>query len=362
MSNNGLLFIPDISGFTKFVNETEIEHSRYIIGELLENIINSNKIGLTISEVEGDAVLFYRFGSTPLLKEIYGQVESMFCNFQKQLKNYESRRACQCSACIAAVNLSLKVITHHGEFSTYNVQNYNKLIGKDVIVAHQLLKNNIDLHEYWLVTNNLFNLNPTGTDLPAWMNWQHGNKQTDKGDVAFQYSMLSQLKEKVYADPITNLELPDNKVKAISQKKTIDIPSITLLSVIGNLSLRPKWVEGIQSVDQSSHPINHVGVKHHFVFDCRKMVFYNSSFSQNNDTFYCSETDEKKTIGVYFTLTPLSDNQTLIVIDCYMKKNPFMELFFHLFMKNKLSLQLAQSLENLQALCKQPGVGYPKPL
>src|SRR5207244_166380 len=110
--------------------------------------INSNHIGLTISDVEGDAILFYRFGNAPSLEEIYVQVESMFCNFQKQLKNYESRRACQCSACIAAINLSLKVITHYGEFSTYNVKKYDKLIGKDVIVAHQLLKNNIDLHEY----------------------------------------------------------------------------------------------------------------------------------------------------------------------------------------------------------------------
>src|SRR6266487_1836574 len=112
MNNSGLLFIPDISGFTKFINETEIEHSRYIIEELLENIINSNQIGLNISEIEGDAVLFYHFGETPSLEEIYRQVESMFCNFQKQIKNYESRRVCICKACTAAVDLSLKVITH----------------------------------------------------------------------------------------------------------------------------------------------------------------------------------------------------------------------------------------------------------
>ncbi len=31
MENKGLLFIPDISGFTRFVNETEINHSRIII-------------------------------------------------------------------------------------------------------------------------------------------------------------------------------------------------------------------------------------------------------------------------------------------------------------------------------------------
>src|SRR5215216_2230230 len=158
MNNSGLLFIPDISGFTKFVNEIAIEHSRYIISELLENIINSNQMGLTISEVEGDAVLFYRFGKTPPLEEIYSQVENMFCNFQKQLKNYETRRACQCSACIAAINLSLKVITHYGEFSTYNIQRHSKLIGKDVIVAHQLLKNDIKLHEYWLISGDTSNL------------------------------------------------------------------------------------------------------------------------------------------------------------------------------------------------------------
>jgi hypothetical protein len=361
MDNSGLLFIPDISGFTKFVNEIEVEHSRYIIGELLENIINSNRIGLTISEVEGDAVLFYRFGKIPSLEEIYGQVESMFCNFQKQLKNYESRRACQCSACVAAINLSLKVITHYGEFSTYNVNKYSKLIGKDVIVAHQLLKNNIDLHEYWLITTDLFSANQMASDLPAWINWQQGNKQTDKGNVAFKYSMLSQLKERVHPDPTTNFELGNNKIKAISKSRTIDASSISVLSVIGNFFLRPKWIDGVQSVGQASHPINHVGVKYHVVFNNRKMAFYASSFGQSNGTFYYSETDEKKTTGIYVTVKALTDNQTFLVIDCYMKKDFFMNLSFTLFMKNKLSRQLAKSLENLQLLCQQPGIGYTKP-
>jgi hypothetical protein len=54
-----------------------------------------------------------------------------------------------------AVDLTLKVITHYGEFTGYNVKNFNKLIGKDIIVAHQLLKNDIDQHEYWLVTEGL---------------------------------------------------------------------------------------------------------------------------------------------------------------------------------------------------------------
>ena len=31
MENRGLLFIPDISGFSRFVNAVELEHSRFII-------------------------------------------------------------------------------------------------------------------------------------------------------------------------------------------------------------------------------------------------------------------------------------------------------------------------------------------
>lgn len=68
MENRGLLFIPDISGFTRFVNETEIEHSRLIIQELLETLINTNQIGLEISEIEGDAILFYKYGELPDLR------------------------------------------------------------------------------------------------------------------------------------------------------------------------------------------------------------------------------------------------------------------------------------------------------
>ena len=75
MDNAGLIFIPDISGFTRFVNETEIEHSRFIIEDLLETIINSNQLGLQISEIEGDAILFYKFGDPPGVQQLVDQVE-----------------------------------------------------------------------------------------------------------------------------------------------------------------------------------------------------------------------------------------------------------------------------------------------
>jgi len=55
-----LLFIPDISGFTHFIQNTEAEHSQHVISELLEVLINANTQNLKLAEVEGDALFFIK--------------------------------------------------------------------------------------------------------------------------------------------------------------------------------------------------------------------------------------------------------------------------------------------------------------
>src|SRR5258705_2178513 len=196
MENRGLLFIPDISGFTRFVNEVEIEHSRFIIQQLLEVLIKANDVGLEISEIEGDAILFYKFGKPQNLESLYKQVEKMIQAFHHYLIAYDNRKICQCKACISAVGLTLKIITHYGEFTPFNVQRFNKLIGKDVIVAHQLLKNDIAQHEYWLVTKELLQ-NKEPAEFTKWMHWDSSTKQTESGEVSFHYTQLGPLKNEI---------------------------------------------------------------------------------------------------------------------------------------------------------------------
>lgn len=348
MADNGLLFIPDISGFTKFVNETEIEHSRIIIEELLENIINSNKINLSISEVEGDAILFYRFGNSPSIEEISKQVEKMFCNFQQLIRNYEQSRMCVCAACRNAVNLSLKIITHYGEFSSYSVKDFNKLIGKDVIVAHQLLKNDIDLHEYWLVTDDLFHTEP-GMMLPQWLKWQHGNKLTETGSIGFNYSMLTPLKENIQPDPPVDRTLGDNKIEIASVTQIIDADIIKVLSIMGDLSVRHKWQVGIEEIKNKDHPIYHLGIRFTAVTNSGTTVFYSSSFSDAGDMFSLSETDENKTQSLYLTLKSIAEDKTSVTLTFYIPRKLFANLYSW-FIKKKVEKNLQQSLTNLQQL------------
>ena len=55
-TEDGMLVLADISGFTAFVTATELEHGPPIIAELLREVMQRLSPPLEIQEVEGDAV------------------------------------------------------------------------------------------------------------------------------------------------------------------------------------------------------------------------------------------------------------------------------------------------------------------
>ena len=351
MENQGLLFIPDISGFTRFINETEINHSRLIIQELLEILINSNQIGLEVSEIEGDAILFYKFGRSPELEELYKQVEKMFCEFHRHLKAYDQLRYCYCTACTSAINLTLKIVTHYGEFTGYNVKNFSKLIGKDIIVAHQLLKNDIDQHEYWLVTKNLLQDNhPTG--LTQWMKWNSSAKQTETGDIPFHYTQLSELKNEISPVQYPQLEI-SKKVKMISVTKDYEADIIALFHATGDLNNRHRWQEGVKSVEEINHFLPRVGMRRRCVFENGHAIIYSSSYSYSPERIEFSETDEKKKSTTHFLLEKTGENKTRLTLDYYIKKNALSQFMFTLTKKNKMEESINKSLLNLGEFVKE---------
>lgn len=147
-SFNGTVLIPDISGFTKFVNETEFNAGREITKELLSVIINHNNLNLKISEIEGDAILFYVHNHlTPVL--IKDQFEVMLKQFKKRLEELRAETGLE-------IDLSLKLIAHYGKLSTYRIGKFEKLYGRTVIEAHRLLKNSIKSNSYILMTDSIF--------------------------------------------------------------------------------------------------------------------------------------------------------------------------------------------------------------
>lgn len=344
MENRGLLFIPDISGFSRFVHDSEIEHSRYIIRELLETLINANEAGLEISEIEGDAILFYRFGEPPELEELYAQVQKMFCSFHRYLIAYDQRRICQCKACVSAINLTLKVISHYGEFTAYNIRNFKKLIGRDIIVAHQLLKNDIEQHEYWLVTDNLLHNEPPA-GLARWMQWNSSIKQTETGEIAFHYTQLSQLKNEIPPEPPTQVELA-KKVKMISVAKEYERDVKTLFFTVVHFEFRHHWQEGLRSVEEVSHFLPGIGSRHKHVMESGDIVMYTTSFSYTPEKVVFSETDEKENSTNYI-MEKTGDNTSRLTIEFYLPPKPLRQLLFRWKEKKRMEESLQRSLINL---------------
>lgn len=345
MENKGLIFIPDISGFSKFVSEMEINHSRLIIQELLETLIDSNDIGLELSEIEGDAILFYRYGETPDLKEIYKQVEKMFCRFHRSISSYDVRRFCQCKACSTSINLTLKIISHYGELAGYTIKSYNKLFGKDVIIAHRLLKNDIEEHEYWLVTKNLRENTPPG--FTAWMKWDNKVQLTEGGEILYYYTQLGELKNEIKPEPLPVLNLSLMK-KMFSVEEQIDADIIKLFHATGDYRHRGRWMEGVKYVEEITHVLPRVGTKCRCVLNTGDEMLYSTSYSFTPERIQFSETNDDNKSTTYYTLTKVTDEKTHFLIDYYLNSQSASDRAD----VSQMEQRLKKSVNNLKVLMR----------
>ncbi len=61
-TRKGLVFIPDVSGFTELVRGTDMITGKNITQELLSTILKHNVLSLKIAEIEGDVIFFYNYG------------------------------------------------------------------------------------------------------------------------------------------------------------------------------------------------------------------------------------------------------------------------------------------------------------
>ncbi|MFT3826624.1 MAG: DUF2652 domain-containing protein [Chitinophagaceae bacterium] len=147
-AGKGVILIPDIVGYTRFVRNTDVATGRNITYELLSSIIESNLLSLEVAEIEGDAIFFYRHGVPPSPEAILLQYEVMLFAFHNKLEELNERFDQQ-------IDLSLKLVAHYGPIATYNIGGFKKLYGETVIEAHRLLKNSVNSHSYALITDEL---------------------------------------------------------------------------------------------------------------------------------------------------------------------------------------------------------------
>ena len=141
----GPLVIADISGYTAFLAGTELDHSREILTELLEQIVHSLEEHLTVAQLEGDAVCFVGTGDAP---DLVRWVEAAYIAFHRRLRDITSGTTCPCRACSTVHSLTIKFVAHQGIYGWHRVGRVEQLVGTPVNAVHRLLKNGVPSHEY----------------------------------------------------------------------------------------------------------------------------------------------------------------------------------------------------------------------
>ena len=266
MNGSALIFIPDISGYTEFITQTEIRHSKHIISELLEIIINGNQLGMNVSEIEGDAVLFYRIGGAPSLKEVVEQTTKMFVDFHTHLKIIQRDNVCQCGACRSAINLTLKFIAHYGVLNETVIGNFSKIIGSDVILVHRLMKNKIAAKEYLLLTENYWKNSNSNNDFSFELEpfKDHIEAVENFENVNLKYTTLTSLREKI-PEPILTDKQKYYKDRPDAQIE-IKAPILLVHELLTDMDAKMDYVPNLRDISGAA-PINRVNTSHTCVFD-----------------------------------------------------------------------------------------------
>lgn len=144
MAEHGYLVISDISGYAKFLRDTELDHARESLSDLLNLLVEQTRSPLRIVELEGDAVFSYApADEVPSPGVLTAMVEDCYVAFRRALNLMVINTSCTCKACRLLPTLDLKFFVHFGSYARQQVGDHLKLLGNDVNMIHRLLKNSV---------------------------------------------------------------------------------------------------------------------------------------------------------------------------------------------------------------------------
>ncbi|MCO6453536.1 MAG: DUF2652 domain-containing protein [Caldilineales bacterium] len=143
-TQQGFLLIADISGYTRYLSTSELEHAQGILTTLLELLIEHTRPPLQVYRLEGDAVVSYSLAGVELQGQTFVEmVENTYVAFRRAIDLMVLNNTCQCSACANVSSLDLKFFVHRATFAIQRLGDRQELVGSDVNLIHRLLKNHV---------------------------------------------------------------------------------------------------------------------------------------------------------------------------------------------------------------------------
>lgn len=354
---DSLLFLPDISGFTNFVHNTEIQHSKHIISELLETLIDQNTLGLELIEIEGDALFYFKESPVPSYEELLDQVKKMYLSFHNYLQGYENRRICPCGACESAVDLKLKFVAHSGEVDFIKVKDYRKPHGETVIQAHRILKNSIPISEYFLLSKNLLNnMKSLKKEFPL------QQESYDFGVLEYGYMEIEKWKKDIKIE--NNKENLALGTADITASTNVNVAAQPLFELISNLEYRLKWNDDLVDMLYNKNEINQGGTSHVCVLQNGSVNIESFVERRKDNSLILGEITIDPpfadTIRNLIIVTPIDAHNSSLSFEFWLEGNKTIFKLLKPLIKRKLKATLNKTLQkiasNASELVKEIGI------
>lgn len=341
--------MPDISGFAGFVENTAIEHSIHIISELLEILLDNNVLEMELAEVEGDALFMYSEKEFSF-SDIEHQVSEMLNAFHRHLKSYDHQRICNCGACSTALDLKIKFLLHHGRLDFIQVKDIKKPFGQDVNRIHRLLKNDIPISEYLLLSHLAFealHLEQTSHELV---------KLESKYDISirsYYYVSLDKYRKEPSEPVSSEAKIGIDKKAEIIVEKEIAVPLHVIYELVSNFKYRQRWDDSLTSIQFDEAKVNRVGTRHNCIIGNRQISFETAEIKNfPADMVYAEKTGDipmTSNYRYYVLLDAIDDNKTLVKVLNFVELNTLGEIFKKR-VYNKIRDNWKKKLKNLAEL------------
>lgn len=145
MTDTGFIVMADITGYTMYLNESELDHAKDSLASILDVIVDGTTAPLVVSRLVGDAVISYAYDGQILnTQTLVDEIDDIYVAYRRALDQMVLNTSCTCNACANLGSLDLKFIVHHGEFSIQKMAGHEELIGAEVNVVFRLSKNSVN--------------------------------------------------------------------------------------------------------------------------------------------------------------------------------------------------------------------------
>src|SRR3954462_16005616 len=127
--------IADISGYTGYLADVELDHAQDILADLVGAVVSALRPNFRLAKLEGDAA--FTFMSTEAIdgSMLLDTIERCYFGFRRRRRDVRQATSCDCNACVRIPDLDLKFVVHAGSVVRQRMMGHEELVGADGMVV-----------------------------------------------------------------------------------------------------------------------------------------------------------------------------------------------------------------------------------